>query len=272
MRHATVRRDALGWHIAFCVATGLAPREPNGGAPVGIDRGVVAAIATSDGRLERVPRLSSRQASRLRRLRRRAGRQETARRRRPADRRRRSNRHQRTLEQIAKLTARESRIRNNFLHNVTTGLANTRGLVAIERLNIVAMIRSAQGTAAQPGINVRAKAALNRAISEQGWGELHRQLRYKCGWYGSQLVDVPAALTSVTCSVCRTTCPESRESQARFSCVACGHTVNADVNAARVILARALSLTAGGSSVAARGGLAVGQPAKREPTLRTEAA
>ena len=272
VRHATVRRDALGWHVSFCVATTHAPREPNGGAPIGIDRGVVATVATSDGRLESAPRLRKEQATRLRRLRRRAGRQETARRRRAAGRRRRSHRHQRTLDQIAKLMARETRIRSNFLHTLSIRISSTRGLVAVERLEIVAMTRSAKGTVAQPGTHVRAKAGLNRAILERGWGQLRGQLRYKCHWYGSQLVEVPAAHTSLTCSVCGTVCPESRESQARFSCRACGHTDNADINAARVILARALARTAGGSSVAARGGLAVRRPAKREPTQRSEAA
>jgi putative transposase len=272
VRHATVRRDALGWHITFCVATSNAPREPNGGAPIGIDRGVVATVATSDGRRESAPRLRRGQAERLRRLRRRAGRQETARGRHSAGRRRRSHRHQRTLDQIARLMAREARIRSDFLHNLSIWIASTRGMVAVERLDIVAMTRSAKGTVAHPGTHVRAKAGLNRAILERGWGQMRRQLRYKCHWYGSQLIEVSAAHTSLTCSLCGTMCPESRESQARFSCRACGHTDNADINAARVILARALALTAEGSSVAARGGLAVRRPAKREPTQRMEAA
>jgi transposase len=272
VRHATVRRDALGWHVTFCVATSDAPREPNGGAPIGIDRGVVATVATSDGQIESAPRLRRGQAERLRRLRRRAGRQETARGRRSSAQRRRSHRHQRALDQIAKLMAREARIRSNFLHNVSIRISSSRGLVAVERLDLAAMTRSAKGTVAQPGTHVRAKAGLNRAILERGWGQLRRHLRYKCHWYGSQLIEVPAAHTSLTCSICATTCAESRESQARFSCRACGHRDNADVNAARVILAWALALIAEGSSVAARGGLAVERPMKREPIRNKEAA
>jgi putative transposase len=129
------------------------------------------------------------------------------------------------------------------------------------------MTRSARGSLEQPGRNVRAKSSLNREILERGWGDLHRQLQYKCGWYGSRLVAVDARYTSQTCSVCGTTDGRSRESQARFACRYCGQIEHADVNAARVILTRALNRIAGGSPVTARGGLATGRPVKREPPL-----
>jgi transposase len=53
--------------------------------------------------------------------------------------------------------------------------------------------------------------------------------------------------------------PESRESQARFVCTACGFACNADVNAARNIAAR--------HAVTARGGFRDAGPANREPQL-----
>jgi putative transposase len=135
---------------------------------------------------------------------------------------------------------------------------------------VKAMTRTAHGTLASPGKSVRAKAGLNREILERGWGELRRQLAYKTAWYGATLVEVDPRNTSRTCSVCGSVDPGSRESQARFRCRACGRSDNADVNAACVILARALERTAGGPSVAARGGLAVGRPVKREPTRASD--
>ena len=53
--------------------------------------------------------------------------------------------------------------------------------------------------------------------------------------------------------------PESRESQSRFRCRACGLQVHADVNAARNIAA--------GHAVTARGGDGVARPMNREPQL-----
>ena len=66
------------------------------------------------------------------------------------------------------------------------------------------------------------------------------------------LVEIDPHHTSKTGSVCSAVDAASRESQARVQCRACGWSDNADVNAARVILARALERTAGGPSVAAR--------------------
>jgi putative transposase len=39
--------------------------------------------------------------------------------------------------------------------------------------------KSAKGTREQPGKQVRQKLGLNRAILDQVWGELRRQLAYK---------------------------------------------------------------------------------------------
>ena len=75
---------------------------------------------------------------------------------------------------------------------------------------------------------------------------------------------VQAAYTSQTCNACQHVAPESRESQAVFRCVACGHSDNADLNAARHIRDR--EPTAVGRTVAARGDRAKSaRSMKREP-------
>jgi putative transposase len=234
-----VCRDALGWHVSFCCKRAAERRVAHTGAPVAIDRGVANTIALSTGHCHRCPGLPPRQLARLRQLSRRAGRQETARRRRSADQRRRSRRHQRTVTAIAKLRAREARIRNDFLHNRTTDLAKNHGVVVIEHLDLRAMTRSAKGSIDQPGTGVRAKAGLNRAILAQGWGRLRHQLAYKLERRGGKLILVDARYTSQECAGCGTIDSRSRPSQAVFRCVACGHRAHADVNAAQVLLARA---------------------------------
>ena len=49
---------------------------------------------------------------------------------------------------------------------------------------------------------------------------------------GGQVVTVPARFTSQTCTACGVVDARSRESQARFICINCGHTDHADINAA----------------------------------------
>jgi putative transposase len=266
IRHATVSRDALGWEVSFCVSLDEVPARANGGAAVGIDRGVAATVATSTGELHHCPGLPAGQARRLRRLQRKAGRRETARRHRPSRARKRSGRHQRTLDRIAKLRAHEARIRADFLHKLSTELAKSHGLVAIEELNVKSMTRSAARTLAEPGERVVQKRGLNRAVLAQGWGELHRQLSYKTSWYGSTLTPVPAAYSSQTCSVCKVVDARSRESQARFRCTTCGNVEHADVNAARVILARAVNRQEDGGRTRP---LQRGEPSRHRPGHRT---
>jgi putative transposase len=249
IKHLTVSRNALGWHVSLCCEQQAMAREParHVGPPVGIDRGVTATVALSTGELRSSPGLPPGQAQRVRRLARRAGRQETARRQRPNDQRKRSHRHQRTLDALASLRAREARIRRDFTHKLTTDLAKSHGMVVIEALRVRGMTRSAKGTIEQPGVRVAQKRGLNRAILAQGWGELAWMLDYKLAQRGGTLVKVPAAYTSQTCASCGVVDARSRRSQAKFACVACGHAAHADTNAAHNILAAGQVVTARGA-------------------------
>ena len=104
--------------------------------------------------------------------------------------------------------------------------------------------------------NLRQKAGLNRGILRSGWGLLVRRLEDKAP---GRVEKVKPHFTSQRCSACGHVDAESRESQARFVCTACGFACNADVNAARNIAA--------GHAVTARGGDGVARPVNREPHL-----
>ncbi|TMR36896.1 RNA-guided endonuclease InsQ/TnpB family protein [Actinomadura geliboluensis] len=171
--------------------------------------------------------------------------------------RRGSNRRARVKAAVARLKAREADRRKDWVEKTSTDLARRFDVIAVEDLNIAAMTRSARGTVDAPGTGVRAKAALNRGILANGWGQLVTRLEHKAP---GRLVRVDPAYTSQTCNACGHRAPDNRESQAVFRCVACGHRANADINAARNI-----KDTAVGRTVAARGGWALARPANREP-------
>ncbi len=247
IRHLTVSRDVLGWHVCLCCNEPIRAVAVNDAAPVGVDRGVAATAALSTGMLHCAPTLPPGQVERQRRLARKAGRQETARRHRPNDQRRRSRRHQRTLDALAKLKAREARLRKNFLHKLTTHIAKNHGVVVIEDLRVKNMTRSAKGTIRSPGRNVAQKRGLNRAVLRQGWGEMEQMLAYKLDRSGGTLIKINPAYTSQMCGQCGVINALSRRSQSVFKCVACGHFAHADINAARNILAAGLAVTARGA-------------------------
>ncbi|MBT9386605.1 transposase [Pseudooceanicola sp. CBS1P-1] len=102
----------------------------------------------------------------------------------------------------------------------------------VEKLRAKNMTRSAKGTVEAPGVNVKAKAGLNRSILNVGWFGFEAKLAYKLAERGGQLAHVNPAYTSQTCSACGAVDSRGRESQASFVCPCCGFRSNADLNAA----------------------------------------
>ena len=133
------------------------------------------------------------------------------------------------------------RVRNrNECHRVTPELVRQFGLIAVENLPIKNMTRSAVGTLENPGTGVAQKARLNRSITEQTWGLIRTQLDYKAAWADRELVVVDPKFTSQRCSGCGVVSAEHRRRK-RYDCAECGMTEDADINAARNILYKALA-------------------------------
>jgi len=244
-RSYRVTCDRAGrWHVAFA-AIPEPVSGPDTGEVVGVDRGVAVSAALSTGELLHCPGLRPHEAKRLVRLQRRL-----------AKARHGSNRRGQLKAQIARLEARKVDRRKDWAEKTSTDLARRFDVIRVEDLRITNMIRSARGTIAEPGKNVRQKAGLNRTILANGWGLMVRRLEQKAP---GRVEKVNAAYTSQTCNACGHCAPENRESQAVFRCAACGHQANADVNAARNI--------ALGHRVTARGGVGLPKPVNREPQL-----
>jgi putative transposase len=240
-----VTLDRAGrWHISFAAIPKPIPM-PGTGEVVGIDRGVASSATLSTGQMLSVPRLSLSRQRRLRRLQRKLARANRG-----------SNRRARVRLAAARLRAREADVRKDWVEKTSTDIARRFDLIRVEDLRISGMTRSAKGTAASPGRNVRAKAGLNREIMRSGWGLLVRRLEEKAP---GRVEKINPSFTSQRCSACGRIAAKSRKSQAFFSCVACNFACNADVNAARNIAA--------GHAVTARGGDGATRPVNREPQL-----
>ena len=220
VKNATVSLDPLGFHVAFTCEIGHEAPVPSHEV-VGIDRGVATTLALSTGEMLSLPKnleqieVAKRHAQRV-----------------VSRRKRGSNRRLRAQRRVARLQARQARIRRDFHHRAALDIAKRFGVAVLEDLNTRAMTASARGTIAEPGRNVRQKAGLNRVILNAGWHQFATILTYKMEERGGQVVTVPARFTSQTCAACGVVDARSRESQARFTCIGCGHTDHADINAA----------------------------------------
>ncbi len=183
---------------------------------VGVDVGVktFATIATSDGTiLERVnnPRPLKYELSELRRLNRQKSRRKQG-----------SIRHTITAKKIADLNTKIANIRCHHIHVLTTRLAKTHGTVVIEGLNVADMYQD------EKGLNAR---GFRRGLADSAFGEFRRQLRYKCEWYGSNLIEADRWFASTkTCHLCHSV--HEVGGATSWICGGCGAPHSRDENAA----------------------------------------
>jgi putative transposase len=237
----TLRRDPAGrYFVAFMVEETIEQAVPSQRS-VGIDLGVKDVIITSDGQKSGNPRHLRRYRRRLKWAQRRLARKQKG-----------SQRWQKQRQRVARLHARVHDARQDFLHKQTSALVQNNGLIAIEDLNVRGMSASAKGTAEAPGQRVKQKAGLNQSILDASFGELRRQLDYKCQWHGRVLLVADRwAPTSKTCSGCGAVQAEMPLQIRDWSCPACGAVHDRDVNAAMNVLRFATGGEPGGD---ARGG------------------
>src|SRR5690606_21276577 len=122
------------WHVAFAVIPDPIP-APGLGEVVGVDRGVAVSAALSTGEQLNAPGLCDAEKARLLRLLRKLARAERG-----------SNRRGRVKAAIARLKARESDRRKDWVEKVSTDLARRFDVIGVEDLKIRAITRSARGT------------------------------------------------------------------------------------------------------------------------------
>ena len=228
-RTFTVRFDAGTWYVSFQTERDVAETvHGKAGTIVGIDVGVARFAALSDGTFIEGANAFEKHKKRLAFLQRRLARTVKY-----------SANWRKAKARITKIHSSIANIRKDRIHKASTTIGKNHAVVVMEDLWIANMTKSAAGSLGAPGNNVRAKAGLNRRILDQGWDELRRQPVYKLAWQSGTLLLVDPRDTSRTCSACGHVGADNRRTQSAFVCVACGHAVNADTNAATNILGRA---------------------------------
>ena len=86
---------------------------------------------------------------------------------------------------------------------------------------------------------IRARKTQRAVLHSWAFAQLGQFLKYKSVLAGVPLVEVDPRNTSRECSECRHIEKLNRPSQSKFRCRSCGHSANADTNAARNISVRA---------------------------------
>lgn len=252
LKNATITKKSGEWFISFQVETEQLDMKHGSNSCVGIDMGITQFSSMSDGTvITPISAFKKYEDCLVRRQQVLSNKQKF------------SNNWKKANKVVQKIHRKIAAVRCDFLHKASTNLCKNHAMIVVEDLKITNMSRSAKGTIAMPGKNVKAKSGLNKAILDQGFGEFRRQLEYKLNWAGGIFLKVDPRYTSQRCSACGHIEKNNRLSQAEFKCQICGHCDNADINAAKNILAA-------GHAVLACGELGLPNSMKQEPLRNCE--
>lgn len=151
-------------------------------------------------------------------------------------------------DKVARSYQYSKNIRNDFAHKVSYELANLPSvrLIAFESLKIKSMTRRAKPIQDENGKylpnRAKQKSGLNKKILASAWGKVSEYTKYKALKINKLVVEVPPHYSSQECSGCGYTHSDNRISQSDFVCQSCDLTINADINASKVIAKRGVDI------------------------------
>jgi IS605 OrfB family transposase len=135
---------------------------------------------------------------------------------------------------LKRVSGKQSRYQSHQNHIISKRLVEaaqrTKRAIAIENLD---------------GIGTRTRVRKSHRGKHANWSfaQLRMFVEYKSAIVGVKVVAVDPRNTSRICSACGHCDKANRKNQSEFDCKSCGHSENADINAAKNIRFRALSIT-----------------------------
>jgi len=229
IKNTTVTREGKHWYISFQVECEKEEPIHDSNSSIGIDMGVKNFAALSTGKkykpLNSFRKLENRLTIEQKKL---------------SRKKKFSNNWKKQRMKVSNIHRKIANARNDYLHKISTDISKNHAIVVLEELKVSNMSKSSKGDIEKPGKNVKAKSGLNKSILDQGWYTFRKMLEYKLKWLGGSIELVNPKNTSRKCHVCGCIDKMNRQTQANFECQNCGHSENADVNAAKNILAAGL--------------------------------
>lgn len=220
----TVKLSPSGrWTVALLVDTLIEPwlESPN---EIGIDLGVTSLVALSTGEHIANPKGFKVKRAKLRKAQKALSRKQKG-----------STNHHKARLKVAKVHQEISDARQDFLHKLTTQLVRENQTIAVEDLAVKNMVKNRR---------------LALSISDASWGELVRQLEYKCDWYGRSFVKIDRWFpSSKRCAECGHIVEKLPLNIREWDCPKCGTHHDRDVNAAKNVLAAGLAVKVCGANV-----------------------
>ena len=126
-----------------------------------------------------------------------------------------SNNRNKAKKKVANIHYKIACQRNDAIHKMTSTLVKTKPrYLVLEDLNVKGMMKNHK---------------LAAAVADASFYEIRRQLTYKAGWYGGEIIDIDRWFpSSKRCRICGFIHRDLTLSDRTFVCPECGHTEDRD--------------------------------------------
>jgi putative transposase len=211
IKSATISRSADKWFVSFNVEVKDFTKSRTGDAAIGVDLGLTTFATLSTGEKIDAPKPLKKNLKKLARANRELARKQKG-----------SKNYDHALLKLQKVHYDVANVRKDFLHKLSTRLCRENQAIMVENLNIAGLMKNSK---------------LARAISDAGWGEFRRQLKYKCAVYDNDVVIVDRWFpSSKLCSDCGFKNGQLKLKDRIWTCKNCEETHDRDINAALNLL------------------------------------
>ena len=214
IKTVTISREPCGHYYASILTEDARPTPttvmPEGGRFTGIDVGLIDFAVTGNSQHFANPKHLSQAERNLKRKQRKLSRKQKG-----------SKSRDKARRLVARCHERVKNIRKDFLHQLSRKLVDENQALAVEDLNVKAMVKA---------------PTLAKAISDAGWGMFTRFCQYKAERAAKPFLRVGRFFpSSKTCSCCGRRCNEMPLSVREWTCLGCGVIHDRDENAAQNI-------------------------------------
>ena len=205
----TITRDVDQWYVSCLheIDNQVQPKPIYSEQDIiGLDLGLKSFAVTSDAEIIANPKLSKQYEKKLAKKQQQFSKKQKG-----------SNNRNKARIQVAKLYRKIRFKRKDFLHKISSQIANENSVVIVEDLNVKGMMSNHK---------------LAKAIHDASWSQFVGYLSYKLQWTGGQLMKIGRfEPSSKTCSSCGHV-QDIKLSQRTFICESCDFSCDRDLNAA----------------------------------------
>lgn len=219
----TVIKDAADrYFVSFVVEVNPILLLQGNGQSVGIDLGITDFATFSTGEKVKAPKPLKKNLRKLKKAQRKLARKVKG-----------SKRRERARKKVAKIHAKISDVRKDFLHKLSTRIIRENQTIVLEDLAVSNMVKNRK---------------LSRAISDLGWRSFRTMLKAKSAMYARDFRVISRwEPTSQRCSCCGEIGGKKELAVREWQCLFCGAIHDRDVNAAvNIKVAGGLSETLNG--------------------------